>query len=120
VGLGDERARDEFELGLAALASNVHRWDMGWWSRYDLFPHPFLVNIASLAYHALHTNQLRAMQRIAPRAKVGDVLARFERYGVSTPRRARAFAGKSLFRLAVPRNPRLARLWPGPVRQALR
>jgi hypothetical protein len=120
VGLGDDRARQEFELGLATLARNVHRWDTGRWSRYDLLPHPFVANVASLAYHALHTNQLRAMQRIAPRAEVGEVLVRFERYGASGSRRARAFAHKSLFRLAVPRNPRLARRWPGPVRQALR
>ena len=68
VGLGDARARSEFEACARTFAANAHRWDTGRWSRYDLFPHPFLVNVASLAYHALHTNQLRAMQRIAPDA----------------------------------------------------
>jgi heparosan-N-sulfate-glucuronate 5-epimerase len=120
VGLGDARARAEFDACVDALARNAHRWDTGRWSRYDLFPHPFLVNVASLAYHALHTNQLRAMQRIAPRAEVAAVLARFERYAASRALRARAFAAKSAFRLAVPRNKRLARVWPGPMRRALR
>jgi heparosan-N-sulfate-glucuronate 5-epimerase len=120
VGLGDARARSEFDACTATFARNAHRWDTGSWSRYDLFPHPFMTNVASLAYHALHTNQLRAMQRIAPDAHVGEVLERFERYGQSRALRARAFAAKSAFRLAVPRNQRLARVWPGPMREALR
>jgi hypothetical protein len=120
VGLGDARARAEFESCADTLARNAHLWDTGRWSLYDLFPHPFMVNVASLAYHALHTNQLRAMQRIAPRDEVADVLARFESYAQSRTLRARAFAAKSAFRLAVPRNPRLARIWPGPMRRALR
>jgi hypothetical protein len=120
VGLDDPRAGEEFRACAGTLARNVHRWDTGSWSRYDLFPHPFMVNVASLAYHALHTNQLRAMERIAPDKRVAAVLARFERYGSSSALRARAFARKSAFRLAVPRNERLARVWPGPMRKALR
>ena len=120
VGLGDERARREFESCAETLHRNVHRWDTGHWSRYDLFPHPFMVNVASLAYHALHINQLRAMQRIAPDERVAEVMARFESYSDSGVLRARALAEKSAFRLAVPRNKRLARVWPGPMRRALR
>jgi heparosan-N-sulfate-glucuronate 5-epimerase len=120
VGLNDPRARSDFDACLDTLARNAHRWDTGRWSRYDLFPHPFMVNVASLAYHALHINQLRGMQRIAPRTEVGDVLGRFEGYAGSRTLRARAFAAKSAFRLAVPRDERLARVWPGPMRAALR
>jgi heparosan-N-sulfate-glucuronate 5-epimerase len=120
VGLGDSHARSEFDATADTFARNADRWDTGSWSRYDLFPHPFMVNVASPAYHALHVNQLRAMQRIAPRAEVAAVLERFERYAASGALRARAFVGKSLFRLAVPRNKRLARVWPGPTRRVLR
>ena len=120
LGLGDERARSEWEACAETFTRNVHRWDLGWWSRYDLFPHPVLPNVASIAYHALHTNQLRAMQVIRPRPEVARVLARFERYSASRIARASGFAGKSAFRLVVPRNQRLARVWPGPVRAALR
>jgi hypothetical protein len=120
AGLSDPRARSDFDACLDTFARSAHRWDTGRWSRYDLFPHPFMVNVASLAYHALHTNQQRAMQRIAPRTEVRDVLAHFERYAESRALRARAFAAKSAFRLAVPRNKRLARVWPGPTRAALR
>lgn len=120
VGLDDSRARSEFDASAATLHASIHRWDTGRWSRYDLFPHPFMVNVASLAYHALHTNQLRAMQRIAPDDRVAAVLARFEQYASSPWLRRRAFAAKSAFRVAVPRNKRLARIWPGPMRQAVR
>ena len=61
---GGARARSS--EGADTLARNLHRWDTGYWSRYDLFPHPVL-NVASSFYHALHTSQLEAMNVIAPR-----------------------------------------------------
>jgi len=112
LGLADPTAAAAFEESVETLARNAHRWDMGSWSLYDLFPHP-LPNIASLAYHALHINQLKAMQSLRPRDELAAVIGAFERYGASRPTRARAFAGKVLFRVAVPRNPRLAKVWPG-------
>ena len=82
---------------------NLHRWDTGYWSRYDLFPHPVL-NVASSFYHALHTSQLEAMHVIAPRPEFADTAKRFAAYADSRLSRNRAFARKVLFRLAVPRN----------------
>jgi hypothetical protein len=99
----DEAARAAFEEGVAVLASELDRWDTGYWSRYDLFPHP-IVNVASPAYHALHITQLRALHGIAPSEHLADVAARFERYRGSPARRARALAQKVFFRLLVPRN----------------
>ena len=66
LALGDAEAARDFEQGAATLAANLGRWDTGYWSRYDLFPHP-VMNVASSFYHALHTSQLEAMQVIAPR-----------------------------------------------------
>ena len=67
AALGDDEAlAREFEQGADTLAGNLHRWDTGYWSRYDLFPHP-VMNVASSFYHALHTSQLEAMNVIAPR-----------------------------------------------------
>jgi hypothetical protein len=111
VGLGDPTLRREFELGLDTLADNIHRWDTGAWSRYDLYPFR-MVNVASSAYHALHINQLRAMQRIGPRPQLGATLERFESYARSRTRRAAAFGRKALFRVLVPRHPVLGRLSP--------
>lgn len=90
---------------------------MGWWSRYDLFPH-VLTNVASPAYHALHVNQLTAMNVVVPRAEFVATAAAFAAYAGSRPNSARAWAAKAAFRLAVPRNARLARHWPGAVRRA--
>jgi len=116
VGLDDGEAKAAFEESVETLAANVHRWDTGSWSRYDLFPHP-VVNVASAAYHALHVNQLRAMQVLAPRPEIATTLGAFERYAASRAARAAAFGRKLAFRLVVPRSPRLARVWPGRVRR---
>jgi hypothetical protein len=116
LGLGDGEAGAAFEESVETLARNVHRWDSGSWSLYDLFPHP-IPNVASPAYHVLHTNQLKAMHALRPRAELAATIDAFERYGASRAGRARAYAGKLLFRAAVPRNPRLARVWPGWVRR---
>ena len=103
TGVGDEDARRGFAEGVDALAANITHWDTGYWSRYDLYPHR-RVNVASPAYHRLHTDQLDVMQRLEPRAETGAALDRFRRYAASPAKRTRAFAAKVAFRLAVPRN----------------
>jgi heparosan-N-sulfate-glucuronate 5-epimerase len=107
----DETARQGFEDGVSTLASNLDRWDTGYWSRYDLYPHP-IVNVARGAYHNLHITQLRALAALAPSAEIAPVLARFERYRRSRLCRARALAQKVVFRLLVPRNRLLAGRFP--------
>ncbi len=109
--LDDDHARKSFEAGVDALARNIHRWDTGSWSLYDLFPHP-IANVASSAYHALHLTQLRAMQLIAPRPQFASTVERWEGYRRSRGHRARAFAHKVGFRLILPRNPLLAQRTP--------
>jgi heparosan-N-sulfate-glucuronate 5-epimerase len=103
LGLGDTVARAAFDDAVGTLARNLHRWDTGWWSRYDLYPHP-LPNPASLAYHELHTDQLRAMAAIAPNPELTEAADRFESYRRRRTSRVRAFAGKAAFRLRVPRR----------------
>jgi hypothetical protein len=115
TALGDPDVAQAWEDGVETLAVNLHRWDAGYWSRYDLYPHP-VVNVASSFYHALHTSQLEAMNVIAPRPEFAETAARFARYAGSRLSRNRAFARKVMFRLAVPRNEfmskRLRRLQP--------
>jgi heparosan-N-sulfate-glucuronate 5-epimerase len=106
-GLGDAGAEAAFEEAVDTLAANVQRWDTGWWSSYDLYPHK-MRNVAAFGYHQLHIDQLRATAAIAPRAELTAAADRFERYGESGVNRARAFAAKAAFRLRVPRN-RLAK-----------
>jgi hypothetical protein len=102
-GLGEAEIASSFEEGVDTLAANIQRWDTGWWSTYDLYPHPRR-NVASFAYHRLHIDQLRAMAAIAPREELTAAADRFERYGQSNMNRARAFAEKAVFRLRVPRG----------------
>ena len=108
VALRDSEVAREFEEGADTLAANLHRWDTGYWTRYDLFPHP-VMNVASSFYHALHTSQLEAMQVIAPRPEFEAAAERFARYSERRLNNARSFARKVLFRLAVPRNELIGR-----------
>ena len=107
VALGDERAAAGFGQGAETLAGNLDRWDAGFWSRYDLYPHR-VVNLANPFYHRLHIDQLRALQLLAPRPRFAATIARFEAYERSKRNWARAYAGKLAFRLTSPRSRRLA------------
>jgi heparosan-N-sulfate-glucuronate 5-epimerase len=111
VGLSDADASARFRDGVDVLAENVHRWDTGAWSRYDLFPHP-VTNVASTAYHALHVLQLEATNELAPRPALSEAAARFAAYAESRVKRTRAFMAKALFRVAVPRSRRVAAVLP--------
>lgn len=111
VGLGDPDAERTFREMAETLALELHRWDTGRWSRYDLFPHP-VTNPASSFYHRLHIHQLQAMMMLAPHPEIGRVLANFERYMDSTRHNRMAFVQKGVYRLVVPRNRFLAHRLP--------
>lgn len=113
AGLGDDGAQQAFAEGVETLSANLHRWDLGWWSRYDLYPHR-ATNVASLAYHELHVHQLEAMALIAPRPEISGTSARFRAYAGSPLRRARAVAAKARFRAMVPRRGMARRQWRRP------
>jgi heparosan-N-sulfate-glucuronate 5-epimerase len=105
-GLADDGAGQSFLAGVDTLAQNLHRWDTGFWSRYDLYSHPIVrVCVASPFYHSLHIDQLRAMALIHPRSELERVQSRFEAYAESLWCRGRALACKAAFRLVVPRRP---------------
>lgn len=105
VGLGDDSARALFDEAVETLAGNIDRYDLGYWSRYDLFPHR-LTNISSLAYHRLHTDQLRATALISGLPVFDEVASRFTRYGGSWVNAAHATLRKIAFRALVPRRHR--------------
>jgi heparosan-N-sulfate-glucuronate 5-epimerase len=97
---------------LATLDGNLHRWDNGHWSRYDLHPHP-VPNVASSFYHLLHIHQLEEIAASHPDlTSFAEYAARFRDYRDARRERLRAFCGKAAFRVLVPRNPRLARALP--------
>lgn len=92
---------DELYTGLLA---SVAAFDLGYWSRYDLFQEP-PVNVASSFYHDLHINQLDALGRLYGDSSFAELAERFRRYQRNPVLRAAAFARKVRFRLAVPRYP---------------
>lgn len=106
-GLGDERAGNAYRAATEMLAQSLPMWDLGYWSRYDLYPHPGVSNVASFSYHRLHINQLRAYHQLEPRPEFLATATRFERYGARRLNQTRAFVHKACFRVIVPRGPRL-------------
>jgi heparosan-N-sulfate-glucuronate 5-epimerase len=114
--LSDPGAAGAFESLVSALATSMPRYDTGYWSRYDLYPHP-VANIASPAYHLLHIKQLRILARLAPKPEFESAVSRFEAYRASRTCRYRALSKKIAFRLAVPRNSLLAHRLPWNRRQ---
>jgi heparosan-N-sulfate-glucuronate 5-epimerase len=110
-GTSDDKAGALFRNGTSALTANLHRWDTGYWSRYDLFPHP-IINVASPAYHRLHIHQLQILADLAENSDLRKFAERFESYAESRRCRIRALAMKVAFRLAVPRNNAFARRLP--------
>ena len=110
-GLGDQEAEQWFEGGLDALVGLLPRYDMGYWSRYDLFPHP-VSNIASPAYHFLHVKQLEILATLSGRDVFQRTSERFDSYRIPKLNRRRAFAHKLGFRIVTPRNDVLAHRLP--------
>ena len=111
LALHDSGVSRRFGELTAVLERSLHRYDAGYWSRYDLYPH-LIQNVASPAYHLLHIKQLQVMERLTGIAAFGRMADRFERYRASAACRRRAFAEKAAFRVAIPRNRRLAHRLP--------
>jgi len=111
VALADDRAAAEFEEGVDVLAAELSRWDAGFWSRYDLYPHR-MRNVANPFYHRLHINLLRAMRILAPRPEFDAAIDCFEAYSRSARNVRRAYAYKVAFRVLSPRRPALRRVLP--------
>jgi hypothetical protein len=111
LAAGDGELRSLFEAGVDTIAASSSRWDTGWWSAYDLFPHP-VRNVASAAYHELHVTQLMALDSVAPRPQLRSAALRWSGYGARRANRVRAQAAKVAFRVAVPRSARLGRALP--------
>ena len=82
--------------------SALPQFDLGTWSRYDLYPKP-PANIASSFYHHLHISQLEALAAVYGDAVFATAAERFASYEQRTTLRIAAFTRKVAFRLRVPR-----------------
>lgn len=96
-GLDDQDASRAFREGIAALERSLPLYDVGWWSRYSLYPHR-LTDLAKPFYHRLHVAQLDALHRIVGVDAFAETSRRWASYDHALPR-SRALAQKAAFRL---------------------
>jgi hypothetical protein len=106
----DGHVRRMFEQGADTLRKFLPRYDVGYWSRYCLFPHP-LPNVASPFYHDLHIHQLRALFALTEIGEFRDYADRWERQFDRWRNFTRAVYGKVRFKVWIKaRKKNLSRL----------
>jgi len=94
----DDRAWELFQRAVKTLLANLHRYDLGYWSRYEL-SETRLPMVASPFYHQLHIVQLRVMHRLTGEPPFSQIAGRWQDYTVSRSNRTRALCYKSAFKL---------------------
>lgn len=100
-----EEARERYETGLKTLKHHLRRYDLGWlkWSLYDLYPFK-VSDIASIFYHKLHIQQLRAMALLSGDEDFNMMAKRWERGRNSRWQYVWATAYKVLHKLSIRRQ----------------
>lgn len=98
LATGDNSAEKLFQCAVATLLRNLDRYDLGFWSLYELSG-TLLPMVASPFYHRLHVVQLRIMHRLSGEEKFAQVADRWESYARSRSRRTWALCYKGAFKL---------------------
>ena len=98
LATGSREAMRLFAAAVKTLDTNLGRYDLGFWSRYELSG-TLLPMIASPFYHRLHVTQLRVMQGITSEKVFDQYATRWESYARSPSKRSRAFFYKGAFKL---------------------
>ncbi len=76
---GDAHAMDLFDRGIDTLLRYLPRYDLGYWSRYDLYPIRVTL-IASWFYHQLHIDQLKVMYLLTGRKFLNQTAIKWTNY----------------------------------------
>jgi len=91
VALRDRDASGGFARGVEVLTKHLHNYDLGWWSRYSVYPGQ--PDLATPFYHRVHISQVDVMYRLTGREVFAETRARWRSY--DRPRaRARAITTK--------------------------
>ena len=98
LATGDASARELFTRAVKTLRTNLHRYDLGFWSLYEESG-TRLPMLASAFYHRLHIVQLRVMHGLSGDKIFADYADRWEGYAQSPSRRTRALCYKGAFKL---------------------
>ena len=73
---GNQRMIEIYRKGLNTLEKHWRRWDVGFWTRYDLYP---VQRLASLMYQRLHVRQMRTLAALFENATLRKVARRWNR-----------------------------------------
>jgi hypothetical protein len=98
LATGSRDAMSLFAAAVKTLEANLSRYDLGFWSRYELSG-TLLPMIASPFYHRLHVTQLFVMYRITSLKVFEQYARRWENYARSRSGRGRALCYKGVFKL---------------------
>jgi heparosan-N-sulfate-glucuronate 5-epimerase len=91
-------ARDFFGKAVRTLRSNLHRYDLGFWSLYEQSG-TLLPMVASSFYHRLHIVQLRVMYHLTGEPLFARFADKWEAYAGSRTNRTGALCCKTAFKL---------------------
>ena len=95
---GSRSAQEIFDRSVNTLVENLHRYDLGYWSLYELSD-VNIRNIASAFYHKLHTVQLDIMYDLTGEDTFLKYADRWESYQNRAINRWRAFIRKVFFKV---------------------
>jgi heparosan-N-sulfate-glucuronate 5-epimerase len=98
VGLEDTDANSAFAAGVTTLRAMLPTYDIGWWSRYSLYPH-LLPDLAKPFYHRIHALQLEMTARATGHSDIAEAAERWRGYD-RAPNRVAAVAQKGAFFIA--------------------
>jgi heparosan-N-sulfate-glucuronate 5-epimerase len=79
VAFADVRAGRLVAETTACLARKLPQYDVGWWSKYSLYPHP-LPDLAKPFYHRLHVTQLDVLHKLTGLAEFGQRAERWQSF----------------------------------------
>ncbi|HXH06592.1 MAG TPA: D-glucuronyl C5-epimerase family protein [Vicinamibacterales bacterium] len=94
---GDAAVRGLFESAAGTMLGNLHRYDVGYWSLYELSP-TRVPMLASPFYHRLHVVQLHVMFRLTGRETFRQFAERWSAYASNPWSRRRALVQKAIFK----------------------
>jgi heparosan-N-sulfate-glucuronate 5-epimerase len=97
VGLDESSVGSLLDETIACLRARLAEYDVGWWTRYSLFPHP-LPDLAKPFYHRLHVDQMAVLHRLTGISEFGSASRRWAAYD-SVYARSLAVAHKIPFKL---------------------
>jgi hypothetical protein len=95
VAFGHRRAGDMWSASTGCLRAMVPRYDVGWWTKYSLYPH-VLADLAKPFYHRLHIDQMEIMYRLTGFSEFASAARRWRAYDNAIHRSA-AILQKVLF-----------------------